>query len=604
MSETTNARRLTTILAADVVGYSRLMGEDEAGTLGLLRQRRSEVMEPLLAKYDGRLVKLMGDGVLVEFASVVHAVQCAIEMQQAMEARNAALPESRRMRLRIGINLGDVIIEGNDLYGDGVNLAARLEGLAEPGGVCISDTAYQHVRQKLPLVYQDIGEQQVKNFAHPVRVYRVFPPAQPGPASEPRGATADGPSIVVLPFTNMSGEAEQEFFADGLTEDILTELSRFRHLFVISRNSAFKYKGKAVDVRQIARELGVQYVVEGSVRKAGNRVRVTVQLIAGDADRHVWAERYDRQLEDIFAIQDEVTAAIVATLPGRLEAATRERVARKPTDNMAAYECVLAGKLLHHRSNRADNEAALRLLDRAIALDSNYAHAHAWRACVLGQSWVNGYCQDRDATWREVVRELEIALDLDSNDSDVHRILAAVNLTGREHDKAEFHQARALTLNPNDDLIVVQQGEVLTWLGRPEEGIPWIEKAMRLNPYHPERFWNHLGRAYFVARRYGEAVAAFSSITAPDHLHHAFFAACHAELGNEAAARSHTAEVLKREPAFCIENYLNTLHYKRAEDREHHRAALIKAGLPLSPVAEIVAQATVEKTAGAKSEAT
>jgi adenylate cyclase len=584
-----------------VVGYSRLMGEDEAGTLALLRQRRREVLDPLLAKYGGRLIKLMGDGVLVEFASVVNAVQCAVEMQQGMEARNAALPEPRRMQLRIGVNLGDVIIEGDDLYGDGVNLAARLEGLAEPGGVCISETAYQHVRQKLPLDYRDLGEQPVKNFAQPVRAYRVSPRTQSAPVGETRGATAEGPSIVVLPFANMSGEAEQEFFADGLTEDILTELSRFRHLFVISRNSAFRYKGKAVDVRQVARELRVQYVIEGSVRKAGNRVRVTVQLIDAEADRHVWAERFDRQLEDIFAIQDEVTTAIVATLPGRLEAATRERVARKPTDNMAAYECVLAGKLLHHRSNRADNEAALRMLDRAVALDPNYAHAHAWRACVLGQAWVNGYCQDRDATWKEVVRELEIALDLDSNDSDVHRILAAVNLTGKEHDKAVFHQERALTLNPNDDLIVVQQGEVLTWLGRPEEGIPWIEKAMRLNPYHPERFWNHLGRAHFVAGHYADAIAAFSRITAPDHLHHAFLAACHAELGNEAAARTHVAEVLKREPAFCIENYLKTLHYKRAEDLEHHRAALIKAGLPLSPVAEIVTQATVEKAAAVKS---
>ena len=601
MNETRDERRLTTILAADVVGYSRLMGEDEAGTLTLLRQRRREVLEPLLAKYAGRLIKLMGDGVLVEFASIVNAVQCAVEMQQGMEARNAALPEHRRMQLRIGVNLGDVIIEGDDLYGDGVNLAARLEGLAEPGGVCISETAYQHVRQKLPLDYQDLGEQQVKNFAQPVRAYRVSARIQSAAApGESRGAAAEGPSIVVLPFANMSGEAEQEFFADGLTEDILTELSRFRHLFVISRNSAFKYKGKAVDVRQVARELRVQYVVEGSVRKVGSRVRVTVQLIDAEADRHVWAERYDRQLEDIFAIQDEVTAAIVSTLPGRLEAATRERLARKPTDNMVAYECVLAGKLLHHRSNRADNEAALRMLDRALALDPNYAHAHAWRACVLGQSWGNGYCQDRDATWSEVIREIKIALDLDINDSDVNRILAAVSLTGGDHDRAVFHQERALSLNPNDDLIVVQQGEVLTWLGRPEEGIPWIEKAMRLNPYHPERFWNHLGRAHFVARHYAEAIAAFSRITAPDHLHHAFLAACHAELGNE-AARGHVAEVLKRDPAFCIENYLKTQHYKRPEDLEHHRAALIKAGLPLSPVAEIVTQATVEKST-AKSE--
>jgi len=256
--------------------------------------------------------------------------------------------------------------------------------------------------------------------------------------------------------------------------------------------------------------------------------------------------------------------------------------------------------LLHHRSNRADNEAALRLLDRAIALDDNYAHAHAWKACTLGQSWVNGYGPDRDATWNEVGRELQIALELDSNDSDVQRVLAAVHLASKEHDKAAFHQERALSLNPNDDLIVVQQGEILTWLGRPDEGIPWIEKAMRLNPYHPERFWNHLGRALFVARRYADAIAAFGHITAPDHLHHAFLAACNAELGNEASARSHSAEVLKREPAFCVENYLNTLHYKRPEDREHHREALVKAGLPLKPVAEIVTQATAGSATAAK----
>ena len=379
----------------------------------------------------------------------------------------------------------------------------------------------------------------------------------------------------------MSGEPEQEFFADGLTEDIITELSRFRHLFIISRNSAFKYKGKAVDVRQTARELRVQYVVEGSVRKVGNRVRVTVQLIDGPSDRHIWAERYDRQLEDIFAIQDEVTTAIVATLPGRVDAATSERVSRKPTDSMAAYECVLSGKLHHHRATRADNESALLLLDRALALDPNNAHAHAWKACTLGQSWGYGYCTDRDATWNQMVNELQTALQLDSNDSDVHRILAAVNLTRGNHDKAVYHQQRALSLNPNDDLIVVQQGEILTWLGQPDEGIQWIEKAMRLNPYHPERFWNHLGRAYFVARRYRDAISAFGHITAPDQFHHAFLAACHAQLGDEPSARTHTAEVLKREPGFAIDSYLKTLHYKRPEDREHHREALLKTGLPV-----------------------
>ena len=580
MDKALDERRLTTVLAADVVGYSRLMGRDETGTLTVLRQRRCDVIEPLLARYTGRLIKLMGDGVLAEFPSVVNAVQCAVEIQQEMEKRNAGVPDDRRMQLRIGINLGDVIVEDGDLYGDGVNLAARLEGLAEPGCICISESTYQHVRQKLSLAYQDGGEQRVKNFAEPVRVYRIMPHHNGGGVIETQVTNAGGPSIVVLPFVNISGDAEQEFFADGLTEDILTELSRFKHLFVISRNTAFKYRGKAVDVRQVARELHVQYAVEGSVRKVGNRVRITVQLIDAEADRHIWAERYDRQLEDIFALQDEMTTAIAATLPGRLEAATRERFARKPTDNMAAYECVLAGKLLHHRSNHADNEAALRLLDRALTLDPNYAHAHAWRACTLGQAYVNEYSPDPPATFDEVVKELQTALQLDSNDSDVHRVFAAVHIATGDFDKAELHQQRALSLNPNDDLIVVQQGELLTWMGQAEHGIGWIEKAMRLNPYHPERFWSHLARAYFVAHRYPEALAAVGHIATPDAMHHALMAACHAANGDEPAAQRQVAEVLRRDPAFSIEKYLKTQHYKRDEDREHCHSALLKARLP------------------------
>ncbi len=584
MTEGREERRLTTIMAADVVGYSRLMGEDETGTLAMLRDSRRELLEPLLARFAGRLIKLMGDGVLVEFASVVNAVQCSVELQKGMEARSAALPEGRRMRLRVGINLGDVIVEGSDLYGDGVNLAARLETLAEPGGICISETAYHHVTQKLSLAYRDLGPQTVKNFAQPVRAYSIdWKEAHRPGVAEASGQVPEEPSIVVLPFTNMSGEADQDFFADGLTEDIITELSRFRHLFIISRNTSFKYKGKAVDVRQVARELRVQYVIEGSVRKAGNRVRVTVQLVDAGTDRHIWAERYDRELQDIFAIQDEVTTAIVATLPGRVEAASHDRAQRKPAENMVAYECVLAGKLLHHRSTAADNAAALKLLERAIALDPNYAHAHAWRACTLGQAWVNGFRADRDTAWNQMLEEIETALGLDANDSDVNRIFAAVCLATGKHDKAAHHQARALSLNPNDDLIVVQEGELLTWFGRAEEGIAWIQKSMRLNPYHPERFWNHLGRAHFVARQYGEALTAFQRISKPDHLHHAFMAASEAMLGNETAAASHAAEVAKREPSFNVETYLATLHYRQPGDREHHRAALLKAGLPARP---------------------
>jgi adenylate cyclase len=576
----TMQRKLAAILAADVVGYSRLMTEDESGTLEALRARRKNVLEPLVAKHRGRIFKLMGDGVFVEFASAVGAVECAVDLQKGMADSNAGAAPRLPLQLRVGINLGEVVVEDGDLYGDGVNLAMRLQELAEPGGICVSAKIHAEVVRKLDLGYEDLGARTLKNIAEPIRVYRIgsgqaAPRERPAPPSLPAK-----PSIVVLPFVNMSGDAEQEFFADGLTEDILTELSRFRDLFVISRNSSFKYKGKAVNVQQVARELGVQYVVEGSVRKAGNRVRVTVQLIDAETDRHVWAERYDRQLDDIFAIQDEVTSAIASTLPGRVEAATRDRAVHKPTANMAAYECVLAGKTLHHRSNRADNTEALRLIERAIELDPRYAHAHAWRACIIGQAWVYGWQTDREATWNEVVSELQIALDLDENDSDVHRILAAVHVASDDLDKAMYHQERALSLNPNDDLIVVQQGEILTWLGRPEEGIDWIGKAMRLNPYHPERFWSHLGRAYFAAHRYDDAVAALKRISAPDYLHHGALAACYAYLGNEELARSHVREAQKLQPDLRIETYLATLHYKQEDDREHCLQGLLKAGIP------------------------
>jgi adenylate cyclase len=294
----------------------------------------------------------------------------------------------------------------------------------------------------------------------------------------------------------------------------------------------------------------------------------------------VWAERYDRELKSIFEIQDDVTSSIAATLPGRVEAAAYQRIKRSPTESMAAYELVLAAKVLHHRSGREDNLEALKTIDRALALDPNYAHAHAWRGCIIGQSWVHNWCADRDAAWQTVKKELEIALALDDDDSDVHRVLAALNLAGGDHNAAQYHQQRAIGLNPNNDLIVVQQGELYTWIGRPEEGIEWIKKAMRLNPYHPERFWNHLGRALFVARRYSEAIDAFRRITRPDQTHHAFLAACAAMLGDEAGAAVYVRSVLARDPKFSVETYLRTLHYQLDSDREHHREALLKAALP------------------------
>ena len=574
-------RRLAAILSADVAGYSRLMGQDELATVRTLSEYRAAAGAAVSA-HRGRVVDMPGDNILAEFASALDAVEAALAMQKDLCARNAALPEERRMAFRVGVNLGEIVSEGGRIYGDGVNVAARVESLALPGGICVSGKVYQEVQRKLELEFEDLGEHDLKNIAGRVHVWRVRAPGAAPEARKAPGAVSQAkPSILVLPFVNMSGAAEQEYFVDGLTEDILTELSRFRDLFVISRNTAFKFKGQAVNVRQTAQEVGVQFVVEGSVRRAGNRVRITVQLIEGESDRHIWAERYDRDLEDIFALQDEITMAIVAILPGRVEAAARDRAERKLPENLAAWECALEAKTLHHRSNREDNARAYQLISRAIELDPNWAHAHAWKACILGQQWGYGWCQDLQQTEKTIESELEKALALDENDSDVQRVLAALHVLRNNHDKAVFHQNRALKLNPNDDLIVVQQGEVLTWIGQPEEGVPWIQKAMKLNPFHPPRFWSHLGRAYFVARRYAEAVDAFMRITAPDQFHHSFLAASHAQLGDAGSSAIHAKKVLSLNPAFSWSSTLvPAMHYKHERDLEHHRESVLRAGLP------------------------
>jgi len=572
-------RKLAAIVAADMVGYSRLVETDETGTLARLRAHRVELIDPAIEKHHGRLVKSTGDGLLVEFGSVVDAVNCAVEVQQRMQRRNADVAPDRHILFRIGINVGDVVVEDGDVFGDSVNIAARIEALAPPGGICLSRSACDQLAGKVSLKLESMGERKLKNIERPVEVFRIAldgVAAEAGPPAHP----SEQPSVAVLPFANMSGDPEQEFFADGLTEDIITELSRFRELLVISRNSTFVHKGRAVNIQEVAKEFGVQYVVEGSVRKAANRVRITVQLIDATTDRHVWAERYDRELEDIFAIQDEVTASIVSTLPGRLEAAARDRVSRKTTSDMAAYECTLAAKVLHHRSRRDDNLQAQALIDRAIALDPKYAHAHAWRACILGQAWTHGWCENRDSTWRAIMRSLDVALALDDRDSDVHRILAAVSIAHSELDRASYHQQKALSLNPNSDLIVVQQGELLTWLGRPDEGVELIRKAMRLNPHHPERFWNHLGRAYFVARRYREAIDSLRRISNPDQFHQSLLAASYAMLDDAANAAACAHAALQRDPGLTLVACLGTLHYLRPEDLEHHTEALVRAGIP------------------------
>jgi adenylate cyclase len=571
-----------------------LMEGDEAGTLARLRTHRMELIDPAIVKNEGRIIKTTGDGMLVEFQSVTDAVKCAVEVQQRMKRRNADVPSDSRIEFRIGINLGDIIFDDGDIFGDGVNIAARAEQLADVGGICVTAAVATQIGGRLDVVFEDLGEKMLKNISRPVHLYRValdgpLPAAMPQEADTTRAVSK--PCIVVLPFDNMSGDPEQEFFADGMTEDIITELSRRHEFFVISRNSSFVYKNQPVNVREVAEKLGAQYLVEGSVRKIGDRVRVTVQLIDAVNDGHIWADKYDRKLDDVFAIQDEVTAAIAATLPGRVEAAQRDQLARTKPANMAAYECALTAKVLHHRSTETDNRQAQELIERAVTLDPSYAHAHAWRACILGQAWVHGWCEDKDAIWVQVNAELEKALALDDNDADVHRILAAVNVSNNALNMARYHQERALALNPNYDLVVVQQGELLTWLGRPEEGVEWIRKAMRLNPHHPERFWSHLGKAHFTARQYGEAIEAFMHLSTMDEAQHAFVAACHGWLGDEIAAGAYMKKVRTLAPDFGVDAFLATLHFARDSDVEHVREGLIKAGAEdTAPEASVAAQ--------------
>jgi len=576
-------RKLTAILSADVKGYSRLMGEDEVATIRTLTAYR-ELITSLIREHKGRVVDTPGDNLLADFVSVVDSVQCAVRIQQELTTKNVELPDNRKMEFRIGINLGDVIVDGERIYGDGVNVAARLEGLAEPGGICVSGAVYNQVKNRTDLAFEDLGEQDVKNIDELVHAWKWVADGPAASASEVATTEVlplpDKPSMVVLPFDNMSAEVEQEYFVDGLTEDIITELSRFQTFFVIARHSAFVYKGKPVAVQDVGRELGVHYVVEGSVRKAGNRLRVTVQLIEAASGNHIWAERYDHDLTDMFELQDEVTRSIVAAIPSRLASADLNRVKRKRLENMAAYDYTLRGKMHHHRSTKEDNAEALRLLGKAIELDPEFAEAYAWKSCTLGQAQARGFGDNKEELFAREVEAAEKALSLDENNITCQWNMCELHMMVARLEQAEFHHQKAFALNPNDPRIVAQRGELLTWQGRPVEGADWARRAMRLDPYDAAGRAHLLGRSLYVARRYADSIEAFKQVRVPRYGHHAEIAGCYAQLGSDEEARLHAGEVLRLKPDFSITDHVQGLPFKESRDREHYRDGLCKAGLP------------------------
>jgi len=503
MSQT---RRLAAILAADVAGYSRLMGADEEGTLERLKALRGELLDPKIAEHRGRIVKTTGDGLLVEFASVVDAVRCAVAVQRAMPERNTGVGTDSRIELRIGINLGDVIVEGDDLYGDGVNIAARIEALADAGGVFVSNSVHEHVRDRLPFVFEDLGEQQVKNIARPVRVYRVREAASKS-APAPALPLPDKPSIAVLPFANISGDPEQEYFADGMVEEIIIALSRIRWLFVIARNSSFTSKGRAVDVKQVARELGVRYVLEGSVRKGGNRVRITGQLIDTSMGAHIWAERFDGKLDDIFELQDEVASSVAGAIEPKLRQSEFERANRKPTESLDAYDLYLQALALRDIHTDESVRKAIALLKRALTIDPNYVPAKA----AIGWSWVHQASHGRtaisEAEVDEAVALARQALEAAKDDPDA-LWMAAFTLLYLAGERAIAVTAidRSLALNPNSAHAWMARGYVS--LPQSEAAIEAFERAMRLNPLDRlERgFINGIAIAHLFARRYEQAL--------------------------------------------------------------------------------------------------
>ena len=574
-------RRLAAILAADVAGYSRLMGSDDEGTLAGLKACR-ELIDLKSKEYRGRIVNTPGDSALVEFASAVDAARCAMEIQKEMAERNAVIPEERRIEFRIGINVGDVIVDDRgDIYGDGVKIAARVESLARPGALCLSDEAYRQIKGKLAIDANDMGEHQLKNIAQPVRVYSVWLDDAP-PLALP-----DKPSIAVLPFENLSGDPKQEYFADGVSEDIITELTRFSDLFVIARNSSFKYKGKAVDLRQVGRELGVRYVLEGSIRRGGDRVRISAQLVDSGTGAHRWAERYDRELKDVFAIQDEVALTIAAVLAAHVNKAEAERTLLKPPTTWQAYDHYMraaAAWASFQSSWKLDQllETRRHLAD-SLKIDPKYARAYSLLASTHRVAWLNPVNDEylSPATLDRAITLARTAIELDPNLPEAYAELAYNIIRKRDFDAATVAAERAIALNRNfADYRVAQ---VFYSVGQPSKAIEIAKTQMRLDPFHPHFAPLIAGIAYYLLKEFSEAQRWLREATgrAPNHQYgHAFLAAAYAQLGRVEDARAEAAEVLRVNPKYTIRTQKQVSILKRAEDSDHLIDGLRKAGLP------------------------
>ena len=623
-------RKLTAILSADVKGYSRLMGEDEEGTIRTLNAYLGEITG-FIQKHQGRLVVTAGDSVLADFASVVDAVRCAVEIQEELKDRNKDLPEGKRMEFRIGVNLGDVVEEGDNILGDGVNVAARVQSLAEAGGICISESAYQQIKNKLAFSYDYVGEQAVKNIAEPVRVYRVRmePEAvssklgeekmpvgkrlskaalaiiavvviaglvalyqfalRPSPpkmefASKEKMAfpLPDKPSIAVLPFVNMSDDPKQEHFADGMTEEVISTLSRIPTLFVIASNSVFTYKGKPVKVQQVSQELGVRYVLEGSVRRSQDRVRVTAQLIDAVSGHHLWSEKYDRMLKEIFAVQDEITHNIVTALRVKLAGGESIRIARKTTDNVEAWEYYIRGADLARWVKRDENVQAQELFEKAIALDPKFAAAYALLSLTHAQMARFGWSASPEQSLQRAFEMAQKAIALDDSLGDGHAFLGFAHMLRREYEQATAEGERGVVLTPNGATPTAMLAMTLNLVGRTEEAIDLIKRAMRLNPSYPPWYLYVLGQAYRLTGRYTEAIPVFKAYrdlnpNAPFPYIH--LAVTYSLMGQQAEARAAINEALRLQPTYSLKQAAKAYPYKSPEVLERELEALRKAGL-------------------------